>query len=181
MSKYIDPESIYSHFPKDKPVPQRLIELLNWLDIEINDEGGWFPVFCGKFLAYYLDPVDISPYFAVLARLGDGSVLAYWFYEGCDDKDPPVVVLPSGNMEIVANNITEFVARLVVGGFHHITEVGPMLGNFYYFRDPSWMGKIKKRAEQSWGLTDAEIQRLVDLNPKIGHPNLEKWFNDKRL
>lgn len=118
-------------------MPQRLVELLGWLDTVINDEAGWFPEFGGSSLVWYLRPVDISPYFGALCSLGDGSQLAYWFYEDCDPRNPPVVVLGcDGDMGVAANSIEELVARLVRGEFPQADWVVHM-SNFYLNKDTS--------------------------------------------
>lgn len=180
MSLYIDPESVYSHFPKNKPIPQRLIEFLDWLNDAIDDKDGWFPEFMGEFLDWYLRPVDISPYFAVLASLGgEGAVLAYWFYEGCDDRNPPIVILANGCMVMVAGSIEELVARLVSGEFPD-KEGMSLIAYFYIFNNHKWMEKIKNRAEREWGLTDEVIQQLASLNSDEDHPSLKTWIDCKR-
>ena len=176
MSQYIDPPSIYAHFPKDKPVPPRLIELLNWLQVSINDEAGWFPEFIGSSLDWYLRPIDISPYFGVFTRLGDGSQLAYWFYGECAPHNPPIVILGSeGQMGILAGSIEELVARLTSGKFPN-AEWSQPISNFYLTGNVAWIESLIHWAEDVWGLTDMDRQHVTDSRPETQHPNLEEWM-----
>ncbi|MDJ0707802.1 MAG: hypothetical protein QNJ46_31390 [Leptolyngbyaceae cyanobacterium MO_188.B28] len=176
MSQYIDPESIYAHFPANKSAPQRLIELLDWLDLSIDDTVGWFPEFTWTSLDWFFPPIDLSPYFGVFANLGDGSLLAYWFYEECDPRNPPIVVLGTdGELGVVADSVEELVARITSGKFPD-TCWADLMVSFYLYRDGSLFSNLWEWAKEIWGLTDDVRDQLTASQPGANHPNLEEWM-----
>ena len=181
MSKYVDIPSVCEHFPNRIEVPHRLLELLEWFHETINDEAGWFPEFVGNSLHGYCSPIDISPYFGTFNSLGDGSVLAYWYYEGCNVQAPPIVILGSeGDVGIAASSIEEFVARLLRGRFPSPHAVwATRLLNFYLCSDYSWLEQLEAWAGQYWNLTSQTIQELISSSPEENHPNLQEWMDRK--
>ncbi|MBE9139811.1 hypothetical protein IQ254_21880 [Nodosilinea sp. LEGE 07088] len=181
MSKYINSRSIYEHFPNSKIVPDRLTELINWLNISIDDGVGWFPEFRGEFLDWYLPPFDLSTYFGVFANLGDGSLLSYWFYEECDSSNPPIVLLCSdGELCVVARSIEELVARLIDRSFPE-NSCSTRMANFYLHDNGSWIQKLEQWATEVWGLTNEVKQQLIVLNPEAGYPSLTEWMDSKAI
>jgi hypothetical protein len=167
MSKYVDILSIHEHFPDGIEVPHRLLELLEWFDTTIKDEMGWFPEFTGSSLDWYCQPADISPYFGTFNCLGDGSILAHWFYEGCNIENSPIVILGSeGDCGIVSASIEGFVSRLIRGDFPSKAAWSPRLVNFYLHPDYSWIEKLETWAIQRWGLTPQIVQELISSSPE---------------
>jgi hypothetical protein len=185
MSQYIDKGSIYKHFPSHIPVPPRLVEFLDWLDSTIGD-AGWFPEFVGESFDGYGESFDgyktetgLSQCFGIFAHLGDGSLLAYWFYEDCDTNNPPIVMLDSeGELGVAVESIEELVARLIDRKFPNKIWAD-RLSDFYVYPDETWLDKLEVWARQTWNLT-AERRKLLTLSEaETRHPNLEAWLEDK--
>ncbi len=185
MSQYIDKESVYNHFPSGVTVPPRFVEFLDCLDRIIYD-AGWFPEFFGEsFDRYgstcdgYTSDMGLSQCFGIFVGLGDGSLLAYWFYEGCDMSNPPIVILGSeGGLGIVAESIEELVARLIDNQFPNKSWIYP-ISNFYYYPDETWIDKLQVWAEETWSLTTERRKLLTASEAETRHPNLEEWLDDK--
>jgi hypothetical protein len=185
MSQYIDKGSIYKHFPANIPVPSKLVEFLDWLDSTIDD-AGWFPEFVGESFDEYGSSLDeyktemnLSQHFGIFAHLGDGSLLAYWFYEGCDTSSPPIVMLDSeGDLQVVVESVEELVARLIDAKFPDELWAD-RLNDFYFYPDETWIDKLEVWAEQTWNLTAERRKSLTLSVAETRHPSLEKWLDDK--
>jgi hypothetical protein len=170
-----DISSIQTHFPHGAKVPKRLIELAEWLDLTIDTTEEYFPEIRGDTLEDWVD-VDISPYFGVFMHLGDGSVVAYWFYEGVDLNNPPIVVLTSdGDIGVAANSIEEFVSRIIEDRFPDEIWVDYMSALTLY-ADGAWIQNLKEWVENKWNLTSEKRKQLTSFNPEQNHPYINEWI-----
>jgi hypothetical protein len=181
LNSNINQQSIYSHFPASQSIPSRLIELLDWLSVVIYDEIGSFPQFTGNSLDRYFPDLKLSPYFGSFAQLEDGSLLAYWFYEGGDRLQPPIVMISAeGDLEVIANSIEEWVARLIDGKFP--AHWADRMDQFYIYANGIWVEALRLWAEANWDLTSAKRSQLTTSQPQAKHPNIRSWYlNQLRL
>jgi hypothetical protein len=171
----INQQSIYSHFPANQSIPSGLIELLDWMSGIIYDEMGYFPQFAGNSLDRYFPNLNLSHYFGTFAQLDDGSLLAYWFYEGGDRHQPPIVMISAeGDLEVIANSIEEWVARLIDGEFP--VDWADRMDQFYTYANGIWVEALRLWAEVNWNLTSAKRVQLTTSQPQTKHPDIRAWY-----
>ncbi len=174
-----DIPSIHAHFPVNASVPSRLIELISWFDSFIDPSRFYFPEMKGEYLdAGYSDGgIELVKYFGLFMSLGEGSMLAYWFYEGCDRQNAPVVMLGSeGELAVIGNSIEEVIARLIekklpAGDLHYL------FFDFYNYDDGNLIQPLKEWVEDKWELNYEKRMKLISEEPQQYHPNIEEWFD----
>lgn len=170
-----DIEGIRANFPKEAEVPIEFIELAEWLSTAIDTSNDYFPEIQPDDLKGWAD-VDISPYFGAFMHLGDGSVLAYWFYDEVDINNPPIVAITSdGELGVAANSIEEFVARIIEDKFPDEFWVDYM-SDLLLYADGAWIEDLKKWAEDHWGLMSEKRKELTSSNPELNHPDINEWI-----
>jgi hypothetical protein len=174
MDNY-DIKGIKANFPRKSELPKKFLEFAEWLNLNIDTRNDYFPEIQANDLEGWAE-VDISPYFGTFMHLGDGSVLAYWFYDEVDVKNPPIVVITSdGDVGVAANSIEEFVARIIENKFPDELWVDYMSDLFLY-EDGAWIQELKKWAEEKWDLSSKKRNELISSNPELNHPNINEWI-----
>lgn len=199
---FVNVASFYKYFPSRVTVPVRLVELAEWLSQTINDDECYLPSFIGENFSEHhaLNGSDLTESFGIFIGLGDGSKVAYWFYDGCDIDKAPIVVLGSeGDLGIAANSIEEFIACIIERQFPD-TCWAARLSDFYLhlysdddeiessfgdeantdFIKPNgdWLVQLTEWVENNWSLDSESRQNLTSIDPSLNHPNIEKWFDD---
>ncbi|MEM9271859.1 MAG: hypothetical protein AAGA80_02685 [Cyanobacteria bacterium P01_F01_bin.143] len=170
-----DIEGIRANFPQKAKLPKKCTELAQWLDLNIDTTQDYFPEIQADDLEGWAD-IDISPYFGTFMHLGDGSVVAYWFYDGVDIKNPPIVVITSdGDIGVAANSIEEFLARIIEDCFPDDIWVD-YLGDLLSYADGTWIEDLRKWVEEKWSLNSGKREELTSANPELGHPDIQEWI-----
>ncbi len=199
---FVNIASFNKYFPSRVTVPAKLIELAEWLNDSIDDENYYIPSFGSEnFSEYYAsNGSNLADFFGIFINLGDGSQVAYWFYEGCDVDKVPIVVLGSeGDLGIAANSIEEFIARIIEEKFPD-TYWAARLSDFYFYRycmeqeledsfegkkvaelvkpQGDWLNNLEEWVKIKWNLDSVSRQNLTSIDPSSNHPNIEEWFDN---
>jgi hypothetical protein len=193
MTRISNLQSIYDCFPKGVKPPERLIQLVKYILGTPYAQETTFPGFEGDLLNdYWIENGSLLAHkFGLFIHQADGTLAGYWFYEGCDIENAPIVILGSGSgqyqVEVIANSIEDFASRIVEGktGLYDFDGVldeenyddDDDPDEFWGWDVRGWLVDLGNWLEESWGITSVMRQKFIEHDPKDDHPNLQEWFN----
>lgn len=173
--RFIDLPSIRQHFPLSIALPERLVELLTFLNqkYRYNSCG---PFFLGEFFDDYdiKNGSDLAEYFGFFILDSTDTSVGYWFYEGCSPENAPIVAIHDYRGTILANSLGEFLERVIQNVFWDV------LDRSFFETDPDngWIDEADIWLRESLNITPRTREEL-SFDPGKNHPDLNDWLDTK--
>lgn len=167
-------DKILSEFPPGVAMPAQLRELCDFLDAKGYPISGYMRLRPeGEAIKAWFGPGSVA--WKMLAGFGsgpDGSIIAFWIYEGRDIYDAPIVHLESeGNqLRIIANNIDDFLKLFGIGygelGFDDLSAPP---------EEPESAESLRQWLKSTMGIVAPTTGIDIITHAERNHPNFENW------
>ncbi len=117
MNYSVNVESLQRNFPEGWDVPPLLLEFADRLEGIGAGTIGYFDLQSERFNDYWIENgADLHPYFAFFLCDPTGGQVGFWLYDGLATVSPPIVLVGSqGELQILADTLEQFFARLAKG------------------------------------------------------------------
>lgn len=178
--RFIDLPSIRQHFPCTIALPDRLVELLTFLNKEYryhccDDE----PLFKGEFLDdYYIKHgSDLAHHFGFFMLSSIGDRVGYWFYEDCPHENAPIVIIHECGGLVLANSLEEFLERLTQDTFWDYC----CRSDFETDPNNGWIDEADIWLHEILHITPRTREELLLFDPSKNHPDIWDWLDQKHV
>jgi hypothetical protein len=179
---YVNVASIREIMPTGVTMPPKLEKFLQWVSTQPNGSIGYMEFAGSRFTDYWIENGSIlSPKFVLFAHLGDGTDIGYWLYDGRTIDNAPIVLIGSeGELDILANNLEEFLAGLINDSHSSRSELTAERDE----DDADWIdrrGELSAFLKTAFGFTvdkNIDYQKAAQGNQPALHPDFKKWMMD---
>jgi hypothetical protein len=175
---YVNVESIHEIIPPGVTMPPKLEKLLTWLSTQPHGSIGYMEFAGNRFDDYWIENGSkLAEKFILFARLGDGTTVGYWLYDGRTIDNAPIVLIGSeGDLEILASNLEEFLAGLINDNHASHSELTAEKDE----DDADWVDRRPELAvflKTAFGFT---VDKNIDYQKAAQnkHPDFKKWMMD---
>ena len=170
-------DKIHSEFPSGVSMPRQLRELCDLLDATGYPISGYMRLRPeGEAIKGWFGPDSAA--WKMLAGFGsgpDGSIIAFWMYDGRDISDAPVVHLGSegDELRVIANDIDDFLRLFGIGygelGFDDLS-VPP--------EEPESAESLRQWLKSKAGIVPPTTGIDIVTHAEKNHPDFESWVKE---
>jgi hypothetical protein len=176
---FVDLDGIRRVLPTGVAMPAKLEKFLAWVQLQPSGSVGHIEFGGNRFDDYWIENgSNLAEKLFLFARLGDGTTIGYWLYDGRTIDTAPIVLIGSeGELEILANSLGEFLGGLVNDSFSNHSDLSAE-------SDADDEEPVIDRRPQLAAFLASELGFAVNGGTnyreaaKDEHPNLQKWMDN---
>jgi hypothetical protein len=174
---FVNLDSIRRVLPTGVTMPAKLEKFLAWIKLQPSGSVGHIGFTGNHFDDYWIENgSNLAEKLFLFAKLGDGTTIGYWLYDGRTIDTAPIVLIGSeGELEILANSLEEFLGGLVNDSFSNHSDLSAESDD----EEP----QVDRRPQLATFLAGEfgfTVNGSADYSEaaKSKHPGLQQWMDD---